>query len=390
MNYKQNCIYFLSDRPCKFHKKNSKIICDNCKFYKPVNKKILIIKLAALGDVVRTTCILKPIHKKWKNSKIYWLTEDNALEILQNNPYISEIIPYSKSFQLFNFKFDILINLDLDNNALRLTKNIFAEKKYGFYLNDDFNIVCSNEKAKKWFELSHNDELKKQNKITYQKFLMEILEFNNLKPEDYPIIINLTKEEKNFAKNFLKKSLSTPSFKTKPVFVGINLGGGDKWQKKEYPIRQTVELIKCIVDNGIKELKKDIKILLFGGEKEKERNEKILSLLTTCYSSLSTKIINTGTENTLRQFFALLNLCDILITSDTMALHIALALNKKVIALFGPTSYNEIEMYDLGKKIVSPADCVVCYRRYCNKRPDCMQKIFPKLILKEVIKLLKQ
>ncbi|MFN3550928.1 MAG: glycosyltransferase family 9 protein [Endomicrobiia bacterium] len=384
MNYNQDCIYFLSDRPCKFHKKNSKILCLNCKFYKPINKKILIIKLAALGDVVRTTCILKPLYKKYKNSKIYWITENNAVEILQNNPYIYEIIPYDGSFQLFNYKFDILINLDLDTNALRLTKNIFAEKKYGFYLDQKDNILCSNKSAEKWFELSHNDELKKQNKKTYQEFLMEILEFKNLEYTDYPIIINLTKEEKLFAEKFIHDRIKN---KTNFYFIGINLGGGDKWQKKEYPAELTVQLIRYILES--KELKKDVKILLFGGKKEEDRNKKIISLISTYYPSLINKIIDTKTENTLRQFFALLNLCDILVTSDTMALHIALALKKKVVALFGPTSYNEIEMYGLGKKIVSSIDCVVCYNRSCSKKLDCMQKISPKMIYKEIINLLK-
>ncbi len=378
MNYKQDCIYFLSDRPCQFHKKNYKVICENCKFYKPINKKILIIKLAALGDVVRTTCILKPINKRWLNSEIYWITENNAVEILQNNKYVKEIIPYEKSFQLFNTKFDILINLDLDNNALRLTKNIFAEKKYGFYLDENDKILFSNKTAEKWFYLSHNDKLKKQNKKTYQQFLIEILEFKNLKPKDYPIVINLTQQEKDFAKNFLKlKNIKNY------IFVGINLGGGDKWKKKEYPVELTVELIRYILEN------KEVRVLLFGGKKEKERNKKIVSLISDLYPSLNNKIIDTSTENTLREFFSLLNLCDILITSDTMALHVALALKKKVLALFGPTSYNEIEMYNLGEKIISPLECVVCYRRVCNKTPDCMQMISPKVIYKKLTKFLK-
>jgi len=128
------------------------------------------------------------------------------------------------------------------------------------------------------------------------------------------------------------------------------------------------------------ETKKEIKVLLFGGKKEEERNKEIVSLVN------NPKLIDTGCNNTLREFFSLINLCNILITSDTLALHIALALKKKVIALFGPTSPNEIEMYGLGKKIVSPKKCVVCYNRYCNEKPDCMQLISPKMIYYKIIK----
>lgn len=385
--YKQDCIYFLSDRPCEFHKQNNEIVCKTCSSYTPVNKKILVIKLAALGDVVRTTCILKPIHKYWKNSKIYWLTYDNAVDILKNNPYITEIIPYSQSFKIFNTKFDMLINLDLDNDALLLTNNIVAEKKYGFFLNSNNEIICSNEAAKYWFNLSHNDIAKKYNKKTYQQCMLEILELKNLKPKDCPIIINLTKEEKNFAKNFLKKNINSVK---KSVIIGVNLGGGDKWQKKEYPVDKTVELIKLIVRSSkYKIKKKNVIILLFGGLKEKERNNKILSSLHTTYDTRHTKIIDTGYNNTLRQFFSLIDLCDLVVSSDTMALHVALALKKKVVALFGPTSPTEIEMYGLGKKIVSRKSCAVCYNRRCNKKPDCMDMISPKTVFNTICNLLK-
>jgi len=386
MNYKQDCVYFLSDRPCVYHKKDKKIVCDTCKYYTSINKKILIIKLAALGDVVRTTSVLKPLKTKYKNSKILWITEDNTLEVLYNNPYVDEIIPYSQAYQLYNLNFDILINLDLEIRALRLTKNLSAEKKIGFFLNENDEIICSNKPAEKWFELSHNDVLKRQNKKTYQQYMMEILEFKNLSPKDYPIIINLTKEEKKFAEEFAKKFSITKN----DLVIGINLGGGDKWQKKEYPVEQTVELIKLLVqspefkDKKVKTKNKNtgVKVLLFGGEKEEERNKKIVYLVN------NPLLIDTGCKNTLREFFSLINLCDILVTSDTLALHVALALNKKVVVLFGPTSYNEIELYGLGKKIVSPVKCVVCYNRTCDKKPDCMQLIKPKDIYDTILNLI--
>ena len=380
MNYKQNCIYFFSDRPCVYHKKNKNINCNNCKYYTLIDKKILIIKLAALGDVVRTTAVLKPIKTKYKNSKIFWITEDSATHILYNNPYVDEIVPFSQVYKLYNLHFDMLINFDLDNYALSLTKNIFADKKFGFFLNENDEIVCSNEAAEKWFELSHNDLLKKQNKKTYQQYMIDILEFKNLLPQDYPIIIKLTKEEKKFAEMFAKKFYITKS----DLVIGINLGGGDKWRKKEYPVEQTAELVSLIVNSSKLKIKskRDIKLLLFGGEKEEERNKKILSSVN------NPLLVDTGCKNTLREFFSLINLCDVLITSDTLALHIAIALNKKVIVLFGPTSYAEIELYNLGKKIISPIECIVCYNRVCNKKPDCMQLITPKRIYNTLLNLI--
>lgn len=380
--YKQDCIYFLSDRPCKFHKENPSINCITCKFYTPVEKKILIIKLSALGDVLRTTSILKPLHKRYKNAKVYWITEDNAIEVLYNNPYITEIIPFSHSFLLFNQKVDIMINLDLEKKSLLLTRHIMSYEKYGFYLNDNDEIVCSNNAAKQWFDLSHNDVLKKKNKKTYQQYMMEILEFDKVSPKDYPIVIRLTQQEKDFAKKFLSKHQLTSSSN---YFVGINLGGGDRWKKKEYPVEQTVELVKYIVTN---KNKKDIKVLLYGGVKEKERNKRIIELFTKKYPQFRNKVIDTGCENSLREFFSLLNLSDVVITSDSLALHVALGLRKKIVALFGPTSANEIEMYSLGVKIVSPKSCVCCYNQSCDKVNDCMSAISPFKVYKKLLEVM--
>ena len=46
-----------------------------------------------------------------------------------------------------------------------------------------------------------------------------------------------------------------------------------------------------------------------------------------------------------------------------------------VVALFGPTCQQEIDLFGRGIKIVSSHDCVPCYRRNCEKNPSCMDVI---------------
>jgi heptosyltransferase-2 len=69
------------------------------------------------------------------------------------------------------------------------------------------------------------------------------------------------------------------------------------------------------------------------------------------------------------------NLCDLIVTGDTLALHVAVALDKMVVALFGPTSAAEIDLYGRGVKLVSDAPCVGCYRTECDVLPTCMERI---------------
>ena len=88
---KYDCKYFSGDRPCNFHKE-FKIKCDFCDNYDPIKFKILIIKLDAIGDVLRTTSILQPLKLKYPNSHVTWCTKENAKDLFIQNGYVDEII----------------------------------------------------------------------------------------------------------------------------------------------------------------------------------------------------------------------------------------------------------------------------------------------------------
>ena len=95
---------------------------------------------------------------------------------------------------------------------------------------------------------------------------------------------------------------------------------------------------------------KGYEILLLGGPNETG----VLDNLKQEMSSKGIKVYGKNTYSSLQDFFALINICDKVVCADTMALHIALALNKQVVALFFCNSPWEIEGYSLVKKLISP------------------------------------
>ena len=107
---KTNCSYFKGDRPCDPHKEQA-IKCNDCTYYQPIRYKILIIKLDAVGDVLRTTSILKPLKKKYPDSYIEWCTRKNSIELFRNNPLVDEviIIEYDALFRINAEEYDIVI-----------------------------------------------------------------------------------------------------------------------------------------------------------------------------------------------------------------------------------------------------------------------------------------
>jgi len=368
---KRDCKHFPGDRPCSYHKLEG-VKCDNCQYYEPVKFKILIIKLDAVGDVLRTTCILPGLKEKFPEAHITWITRKNAREIFYNNPYVDRVLEIENqetNYFLQVEKFDLALNLDSSTISSAICSSVISKEKLGFGLDEKGKVFPINPEAEEWFLMGAFDDLKKKNTQTYQSIILNIAK---LKTENYPIILYLNEKEKKFAEKFLTNHKID---RTKKI-IGLNTGAGPRWKFKSWTLEGFEKLIYLLLKNT------DYYIFLYGGPFEKERNEYL--------SKIDNKrVVDTGTNNSLREFFALMDLCDLLVTGDTLAMHTATALGKKIIALFGPTSANEIETYGLITKIQSDLDCLVCYKMDCDFDPNCMNSIKAETIYNKILELIK-
>jgi heptosyltransferase-2 len=196
-----------------------------------------------------------------------------------------------------------------------------------------------------------------------------------LDPSSYEIVYRLTNEEKEFAEDFARRhglKLKSPNH-----IVGLNTGAGSRWPQKKWTEKGYLSLIRLLRKNI-----KDVTILLYGGTEERERNKTIKKIANT------ESVINTGHDHSIRKFAALLSIPEIIVTGDTLAMHIAIALGKKMVVLFGPTSNAEIDLYGRGEKIYPEMDCLVCYKQFCDKNPTCMESITPESVYQAIIKML--
>jgi ADP-heptose:LPS heptosyltransferase len=364
---KTDCAYFKGDRPCSYNK-NEGIMCNNCNHYMPISFKILVIKLDAIGDVLRTTSILKPLKKKYPDCYIEWCTRQNASELFKNNLLVDEVITIEDDafFRIKAESYDLVINLDTSKISSAIATSANAKEKIGFILNKNGYVEPTSDKSAVWLEMSAFDNVKKANTKSYQQIMYEILGFDL--PIDQPIIhISENDKLKIEVKDFAR-SLS-PS----KTIIGLNVGIGTKWPSKGWPLKRWKELIEKLNPDKCH-------LLLLGGPEETE----VISQLKKEYNFL----LDTGCKNSLLEFAAIVDLCDLVITADTLALHIATALQKKIIALFGPTSSNEIELYGKGIKLKAPEDCKCYYRKYCSEKISCMEKITSDMVIKAMTELI--
>jgi heptosyltransferase-2 len=187
--YKSDCLHFRGDLPCKPHKEFG-YKCENCNLYIKTNKKILIIKLGAIGDVIRTTPLLEKINQVYPNSDIWWLTQ--YPDILPRE--INKILPLNLESILLieNTDFDIVYSLDKDLPAVSVAKKVNSKEKHGFIL-ENGKPAPINQLAKHKFYTGLFDDVNKANQKSY---LEEIFEICGWKFEYQDYQINLESSRK--------------------------------------------------------------------------------------------------------------------------------------------------------------------------------------------------
>jgi heptosyltransferase-2 len=346
---------------------------DGCKDNIPVGTKILIINLDAIGDVLMTTAQLPAIKRKFPESTIYWVTLKNAAPLLFNNPLIDHIYSFDAASILIlqQIKFDYVMNVDKSQQSCALLNSLESKNKLGFGLDPDGKIIPVNKGAYYNFRLGMDDHLKfKVNQKTGQEYLAETFELD-YKKDKY--VFEFTEEEKQFIEKYKKKA----GIKKKDKIIGFNTGCSELYPNKKMTVDQHILLIQQLI-------KKKYKVVLLGGLEDTLRNKEI-------YSRFKGKIISTPTIEGLRRGICYESIPDIIVTGDSLGMHIAIALKKFVIVWFGVSCWTEIELYHRGIKLFQKdLFCSPCWKKQCPYNIECIKMINIKRIISEVDKHFKK
>ena len=328
-----DCRHFRGDVPCLPHKQHG-VHCDACTHYQPVGRRILIIKLGAIGDVIRTTPLLRRLKSDDPTCDIHWLTlTPEVVPSLADHIYRFE--PKSL-IQLQGMSFDLLFNLDKDREACSLTGLISAKEKKGFCLDLHGRCAPLDEDAREKWLTGLFDDVSRANPKSYPKELFEVcgMVFNG---EDYLLDPPIQRE------------WALP--KGRPI-VGLNTGCGGRWTSRLWAEENWIALAKSLQKAGCA-------VVLLGGEQEEARNLKIASASGAHYFGAFP----------LPTFMSLVAACDLVVTAVTMALHIAIGYHKKIVLLNNIFNRNEFELYGRGL-IVEPTQSCRCYFK-----PQCTEPI---------------
>jgi len=361
---KLDCRNYRGDRPCAVGIQG---VCpSDCARYSAMGQRIVIIKLGALGDVIRTAALLPGLKQCWPQSHVTWITRPAGVRTLAHHPLIDRLLPFDAETlcHLEHERFDLCLSLDKEPAPTALAMRLDARERRGIGLSSHGTAYPLNAECVRYFQLGLDDELKfRRNQQTYQQLLYDAvgLEYHG---ERYRLYPDAT-QQAHAADVWRRLGVHDGE-----VVVGLNTGAGRVFANKNWPADKFIALAQRLIgQNGWR-------VALLGGPDEAAVNAAIVD---ACPGAL-----NTGCTHTELEFAALVRRCDALVTGDTMAMHVAIAGDVPTVALFGPTAAQEIDLYGRGEKVVTGLTCAPCYFRRCDLSPNCMDEISVERVLRAV------
>jgi ADP-heptose:LPS heptosyltransferase len=266
---------------------------------------ILIIKLGASGDVIRTAPLLRVL-----SGEIHWLTDDRNDILLRGVDRIAQYIPWRARNVLNGRHYDLVLNLEDSLPAARVLSRITYDRLFGAYVDGKDNLTYT-ESSRDWFDLSlisrfgkeRADELKLKNRKTYQEMI-----FNGL----------------GYTFNGEGYLLPAPVPTDLVGDIALAPNSGAVWPMKNWAYYG--DLQKRLAGNGF-----------------------VVNVLPT-RSSMLEHIADVQNHR-------------YLVSGDSLPMHIALGSRIKCTTIFICTSPWEIHSYGLQRKIVSPKLADYFYKR---------------------------
>lgn len=345
------CQYFSGYKPCDLNER-----CDvSCPSLRVGRPRILIVHLEALGAVLRATCLLPAIRARHPHAHITWVTQAPAQHLLSANPMVDRILTTHPDdlLALTTLRFDLTLVVDKSLKAAGVAGLARSTETRGFVVDPSTGaIVPANPEAEELWELGLSNHKKFfVNQKPETQLLTEAMGFSWNRDE---YVLQLTVEEKKSSEERRQRWLRRGD-----VVVGINTGSSGIIPYKRWPVRFQRDLVTAFSARGWN-------VVLLGGREDETRNLEIGS---------GTEAILSPTNLGLRDGLSSVAACDVVVSGDSLGMHMAIALGKWVVAWFGPTCAHEIDLYDRGLRLQANVPCAPCWKRSCSQPTMCYDRV---------------
>ena len=300
-------------------------------------KSVLIVKLGYCETLVKEEGFVPSLGDvfrhtvllhRYANDRVTWLTSASTIPLLKNNPYIHELLIYEENIadQLAGREFDEVICLEKAQTVCNLINTVKTKKRLGFGW--DGERTEAHPLAQSTLDIANG----KDPFVPIQALLYQMVG-DYWRGEDYVL-------------GYVPRLHP-------PYTVGFNFRVGNKWPTKAWPMKHWEKLERLCMNQGLT-------VSWQEGEKDIE------------------------------QYMDWINAGQVIVTCDSLGMHLGLALKKKIVALFGPTPSNAIYLYNRGLIVRADWACsdAPCMQSKCDQGGLCMAEIKPESVFRIVLNLL--
>ena len=333
--------------------------------------RILIVNVNWIGDVLFSTLLIRSIKKNFPDAYLVTLASKNGAQLLKNNPYLDDIIEFDPFKERGFNSFDGVLIKKIKNynftHSLHLHRSI-SRRLYS-YLGGIKNRIGYNEKLKSF--LLTKALSSKRDRVHRALYYFNVGGSIGVVDDGGGLDVFTKDRELNEIRDILA------AYKV-DQFCLIHIGAN--WEAKRWPLDYYVELI-----NGIA-IKHGLKIVLTGTERDIQDADYIIA-------HSNSKIVSLVGKTSLRELISLIDLSKVSITVDSAPLHIAVALGRPLIGIFGPTDDNITGPFRPKAKTIilkENVDCLIpCYEDNCPYEYKCMKNVKPQSVLDAFDEILK-
>lgn len=331
-------------------------------------KKVLIIRLSSLGDILLTYPLIKILKEKENNPIIHFLVKEKFAQAIESNPYVDKVIMLDEE----NHKeVKLFIKIEHYDITIDLQNNFRSHNLYQFNLKSRI-YRFKKPTLKKFLLVNFKVNLLKENPSIALHYIRTI--YPDYETKNLPLYFEIPEEKE-------KQSLEKlPEHFKSGILIGVC--PGSKHYTKRYPEDLWKELLKKLIE-------RNYFIAILGGKEDKE----ICKSLEIDENSIA----NFQNENDLFETAALMKKCSIIISNDSGLMHLSSLLKIPTIAIFGST-VREFGFAPLFEKSVivennnlSCRPCSHIGKSNCPKKHfKCMREISPDLIIQKVEELMEK
>jgi len=326
--------------------------------------KFLIIRFSSIGDIVLTTPVIRCLRKQYPGDEIHFLTKHGFKGILADNPYINKIHTLGDSFELMlhelaTEEYDYIIDLHHNLRTMRIKKFLKNVKSFSF------------------------------NKLNVEKFILTNFKINTLPKKhivdrNFECITSLGVQNDGLGLDYFipnRDVVKNDDIPTSHMHGYIAIVIGAALVTKKLPLHKLQELCAAI----------DHPIILLGGKEDYEDGKAIAK-------QDEIKIYNACGKFSLNESADLVKKSKLVITHDTGLMHIAAALQKPIISVWGNTvpAFGMYPYYGSRSNMqydvveISKLWCRPCSKIGYRKCPKGHFKCMEKIAVTDIVNLLKQ